>query len=179
MKCASVAVGATRCAAATARPSSSASASSISPGFSQTVEGLALVETPHLDGPFDRLAFAADHKPAICLAVWARRHGKSTGAKARLTVISASHAALPFPKRGKIEKWKAHRALDLECPVAGQKNQGRVGVDAFDRGATMVAGSLRKSITGCCISSLMPQSLAVMRTSAREYARVGWIRLRW
>jgi hypothetical protein len=46
-----------------------------------------------------------------------------------LTSISASQARF---QGGKIEKRKAHRALDLQRAVAGEKHGGRVRIDAPD-----------------------------------------------
>ena len=48
-----------------------------------------------------------------------------------MTAISASQAALRLLERRIVEKGKAHRALDLEGTVAGEKDGGRVGVDAL------------------------------------------------
>jgi len=47
-------------------------------------------------------------------------------------------AGLLAQSQGRIvEERKAHRALDLECAVAGQKHRGRVGIDALDRRSAM------------------------------------------
>ena len=60
-----------------------------------------------------------------------------SGANARLTSSSASQAGLAAGEGRIVEEGKAHRALDLECAVAGQEHRGRVGIDALDRRSAM------------------------------------------
>ncbi len=105
--------------------------------LSQMVEGLALVETTHLDDPFDRLAFSVNHEPAICLACYRVRAAVNRRGVSAIDCDLGFTRGPPAPKGGKIEERKAHRALDLERPLAGQKNRGGVGVDTLDRRATM------------------------------------------
>ena len=96
------------------------------------IEGAVLVETHHVDRPFDRLAVAADRQPTITLA----RDGDDAAIKfwrqppVDLDLRFAGAFAL-FQGR-KIEKRKAHRALDLQGAVAGEKHGRRVRIDAPD-----------------------------------------------
>src|SRR5262245_26857100 len=106
-------------------------------GFGQMIERLAFVEAAHLDSPFDRFASAAKretpakfgsdgHNPTIdrrCECPIDRNLG-FTGRPA-------------FLERGKIEKWKAYRPFDLECPLSGKKNRSSMGVDATERCSAM------------------------------------------
>src|SRR5262249_59767188 len=108
-----------------------------SAGVGQVVKRLAVVETTHLDDPFDRLAFSVDCEPAVrlardrvCAAVNCRGVGAVDGD------LGFAGGSTPS-QSGKIEKGKAHRSLDLECAISGQKKRRSVGVDAFDWRTTM------------------------------------------
>src|SRR4029077_3583721 len=84
------------------------------PGFGKPIEGLAFVEAPHLDGPFHRLAFAADRKPPCGIAGNGHDAAVDRG-RERAVDLDLGFASGPaFAERGKIEKGKAHGALDLE-----------------------------------------------------------------
>ena len=98
----------------------------------QVIERAVLVEARHVDRPFDRFAVAAECQPSIIGA----RDGNDAAIKFRrqppvdLDLRCASGLALG--ERRIVEKRKAHRALDLQRAVAGEKYRGRVGIDAPD-----------------------------------------------
>ena len=98
----------------------------------QMIEGAVLVEAAHVDRPFDRRAVAADREPSVTRA----RDGHDAAInfwRERPVDLDLGFAGgFALFERGKIEKRKAHRALDLQRAVAGEKHRGRVGVDAPD-----------------------------------------------
>jgi hypothetical protein len=98
----------------------------------QMIEGAVLVEAYHVDRPFDRCAVAADRQPSIVRA----RDGDDATIKfwRQPPVDLDLHftGAFALFQSGKIEKRKAHRALDLQRAVAGEKHGGCVRIDAPD-----------------------------------------------
>ena len=94
------------------------------------IERAVLVEPHHVDRPFDRLAVAADREPAVALA----RDGDDAAIKFRrqrpVDLDLGLARGFALGERRIIEKRKAHRALDLQRAVAGEKHRRRVGVDA-------------------------------------------------
>src|SRR5262245_37842799 len=105
-----------------------------------TIERLVLVEAQHLDRPLDRLTLSVERETAIGLArdrndaaVNVRREGAvhlELGRACRLT----------FLQRGVIEKGKAHRTLDLEGVIAGEKHRRGVRIEALDVAPAMGRG---------------------------------------
>jgi hypothetical protein len=99
---------------------------------SQMIEGCMLVESMHLDRPFDRDSCAAQHEPAVGLARDRHHAAIDLGGK-RSVYPQLRLAGLPAPvPRRVIQKWKADRSLDLESPLPGKENYGGMGVDALD-----------------------------------------------
>jgi hypothetical protein len=111
----------------------------------RSIECTRLVEAKHLDRPLDRCALAADCQSAVGFPgdgddapVDVRRIGSIDG-----KLGLAGRPALG--ERRIIEKGEAHRALDLERAITGEKHRGRVGVDALDTRAAMGRGTAEKS----------------------------------
>ena len=106
----------------------------------QVVEGRILVETAHLDSPFDRRAGAVEREPAVRLA--RDRHDAAIDFRRERPVdLELGLAGLLALVEGRIvEERKAHRAFDLEGAGAGQEYRGGMGVDALDRRSAMGRG---------------------------------------
>src|SRR6185437_4450037 len=103
----------------------------------ETVERRILVEARHLDRPLDRLACTAKGKASIRLARY-REHAPVDRRRVRPVDREFCLAGgLALIERREIEKRKAHRALDLEGPLARQENRRRMRVDASDLRAAM------------------------------------------
>ncbi len=128
-------------AAATARPSASASAASILPACAKPVERRVLVEAAHFDRPFDR---ACRHRRARAgrpaSRVIAHHAAVDLGRERPVDAKLRLAGALALGERRIVQERKAHRALDLEGAVAGEKHRGRMGIDALDRLAAMGRG---------------------------------------
>ena len=114
------------------------------PGFRQVIECLALVEATHLDRPLDRFTFAADREPAAAIACNRDDAAIDRRGKGAVDCDFGLTGDFAFFQCREIEERKSHGALDLDRPVAGQKNHGGMGVDALDRQATMTGGIAKK-----------------------------------
>src|SRR5262249_54081605 len=104
------------------------------------VKCLLFVETRHLDGPFDRLARAAEPQRAGSVA--SDRHHPVVKLRCEAAVdVEFGEAGGLAPVQGRIvEKRKPHRALDLVGAVAGEKYRRRMGVEARDLAAAVGGG---------------------------------------
>ena len=103
----------------------------------QMVERGLLVEAAHLDRPFHRRAVAVEREPSVRRA-GDRHHAQiDVRRKSPVDLELGLAGALALLEGRIIQERKAHRALDLEGAVAGEKHRGGMGVDALDRCAVM------------------------------------------
>ena len=107
------------------------------PGRRQTVERLVLVEAPHLDRPFDRLARSVDREAAVSGSRNRHHAPVDCGRVGAVDLDLGRAGAFAFFQRRVIEERKPHRALDLEGAWACQEHRGGMGVDAGHRLATV------------------------------------------
>ena len=110
----------------------------------QMIERLRLVEAPHLHRPFHRLAGAADGERAVFLARDRHRAAVDRRREGSIDLDLGRAGGLAPVERRIIEERKAHRALDLEGALAGQKYRRGMGVDSLDRRAAMGCGVAKK-----------------------------------
>jgi hypothetical protein len=103
----------------------------------QMIEGQRLVEAAHLDRPFDRLAVAPERERAVRCARDRHHPAIDFRREGPIDRDLGLASCLALRQCGEIQKWKAHRALDLEGALAGEKDRSRVGIDALDRLSAM------------------------------------------
>src|SRR5947209_18716522 len=103
----------------------------------KTIKRLRLVEATHLDGVFDWLALAADREPPIGLAGDHRNAPMARGRVGTIDLDLGLAGRLALRKRGIVEEWELHGALELERAPAGEEHHGGMGIDALDRRAAM------------------------------------------
>ena len=106
----------------------------------QTVERRILGEAAHLDRPLDRRAAAVEREAPVGRA--GDRHDAAVdfGRKRPVDLELRRAGRLALLERRIVEKREAHRALDLQRPLAGQEYRSRVRIDALDRHAAMGRG---------------------------------------
>ena len=98
----------------------------------EMIERALLVETAHLDRPFDGGPGAGDREPAVGFA------SDRLDAAVDFRRVRGVDGELGFARllalveRRIIEEGKAHRALDFEGAIAGEKHRRRVRIDAVD-----------------------------------------------
>ena len=103
----------------------------------EMVERVIFVEARHLDRPFDRFARAIQGERPVGFA--RDRHDAAVELRREFAIDLEFGAAGGFAlcQSRIIEKWIAHRALDLDGAVAGQKDDGGMGLAAPHRGAAI------------------------------------------
>src|SRR5262249_52432197 len=99
-----------------------------------------LVEAVHLDRPFHRRAGAIELEGAVLLARDRHHAAVNLGRERPIDPKLRLAGALALGEGRIVEKRKAHRALDLQRAVAGEKYRGGMGIDALDRLAAMGRG---------------------------------------
>ena len=96
----------------------------------EMIERLRLVEAPHLDRPFDRLAVAAEREPPVRPARDRDHPPVERGRKRAIDLKLGLAGGLALVERRIVEEREFHRALDLQRAFAGKEDRGRMGVDA-------------------------------------------------
>ncbi len=114
------------------------------PGRSDTVERLLLIEPHHFDRPFDRGTRSVDFKDPVGIA---RDGNNATVELWRINGVDLQFllaGALALLQRRVIEEGQPNGALDLQGPVAAEKNHGGMGVDALAALCRTEAGAIEK-----------------------------------
>src|SRR5437588_12322986 len=101
------------------------------------VERCILVETVHLDRPFDRRTWAAEREATAGFPRDGHHAAIDFGGEGAIDPQLRLACQLAPIEGRVIQKRKVHRPLDLEGPLTCKKNDGRVGVDALDGLAAM------------------------------------------
>ena len=100
-------------------------------GLGEPIECLRLVEAAHLHRPFHRLAVAIERE-AIALPRDRNDAKVDLGRVAAVDRDLVRAHGLSLLEGGEIEEGKAHGALDLVHPLAGEEGHRRMGVDPLD-----------------------------------------------
>ena len=119
------------------------------PGGSDTVERLLLIEPHHFDRPFDRGTRSVDFKDPVGIA---RDGNNATVELWRINGVDLQFllaGALALFQRRVVEEGQPDGALDLQGPVAAEKNHGGMGVDALAALCRTEAGAIEKIDTRC------------------------------
>ena len=109
-----------------------------------TIERLLLVEPRHFDRPFDGSTRAVDFEGAIGIARDGDNAPVELGGVAGIDLQLLLAGALALLQRRIVEKRQAHGPLDLQCPVAAEKNHRGMGVDPLAALGRTEAGTIEK-----------------------------------